>query len=74
MSAPELYRRDGSRFVRHDPWADVPPIPVPQRADLLPGREDPARPGRTVLKVWRCPHGHFSRPGGAGRGCRPCGR
>jgi len=31
-------------------------------------------PGRTLLVVHRCPHGHYSRPGGPGRGCRPCGR
>jgi len=57
-----LYRRDGSRFVVYDPAAQhTPPIPVPQRTDLLPGREDPANPGRTVLVVERCRHGSFAR-------------
>jgi hypothetical protein len=70
-----LYVRDGSRFVLYDARAQhVPPIPVPQPADLLPGWEDPAQPGRTLLRVSRCPHGHFSRPGGRGRGCSACGR
>jgi hypothetical protein len=61
MSA-DLYVRDGSRFVLYDPARQhTPPIPVPQPTDLLPGWEDPAQPGRTVLRVARCPHGHFAR-------------
>lgn len=61
MSAP-LYVRDGSRFVVYDRVAQhVPPIPVPQPADLLPGREDPESPGRTILRVERCRHGSFAR-------------
>jgi hypothetical protein len=61
MSA-DLYVRDGSRFVLYSPAAQhVPPIPVPQPVDLLPGREDPANPARTILRVERCPHGSFAR-------------
>ena len=63
MSAP-LYVREGSRFVLYSPARQhTPPIPVPQRVDddLLPGRDDPANPQRTVLQVRRCPHGHFER-------------
>lgn len=69
----DLYVRDGSRFVLYDRDAQhVPPIPVPQPTDLLPGREDPENPARTLLATTRCPHGHFSRPGGRGRGCARC--
>jgi hypothetical protein len=70
-----LYVRDGSRFVVYDPERQhTPPIPVPQPTDLLPGFEDPDRPGRTILigADRRCPHGHFLR--WAAANCRGCAR
>ena len=74
MTAPvDLYVREGSRFVRVDdarPARPVPPIPVPVAVDDEP---DP-RPNVTRVPVTRCEHGHYSRPGGPGRGCRLCGR
>ena len=33
-------------------------------------RPDPHQPGRTLLAVARCTHGHFAR--WAARNCRPC--
>jgi hypothetical protein len=79
--AGDLYVRDGSRFVLYDSAAQhVPPIPVPvpvaMPEDLPeePSWADPETPGRMLVRTFRCEHGHYSRPGGPGRGCRPCRR
>lgn len=69
----DLYVRAGSRFVRVGDTLiarTVPPIPVPVQIDDEP---DPP-PNVTRVTTTRCQHGHFSRPGGPGRGCRRCGR
>lgn len=69
MTAPgPLYVREGSRFVVYDERRQhTPPIPVP--APVL----DEGAEGRYYrVPVTRCEHGHFSRPGGPGRGCRRC--
>lgn len=76
---PALYVREGSRFVLYDRAAQhVPPIPVPvsmpvELEDVVLEQDD-ERPNVTRVQVHRCAHGHFSRPGGPGRGCKPCGR
>lgn len=78
-----LYVRDGSRFVLYDERAQhVPPIPVPVSipveledvAAVEDVEQDEQQPNVTRLVTHRCAHGHFSRPGGLGRGCKACGR
>jgi hypothetical protein len=69
----DLYVRDGSRFVLYDPARQhTPPIPVPQPVEVETAVERAG--GGWAVPAAKCPHGHFSRPGGAGRGCRACGR
>jgi hypothetical protein len=78
---PDLYARDGRRFVLYSPAAQhVPPIPVPR--PLAPGEpsaDEPVvevRPGQYRMYAARCPHGSFARwasrncckPNGARRG------
>ena len=71
MTAPALYVREGSRFVLHSRERQhTPPIPVPVEVEP----EVDERPNYTRVPTYRCEHGHYSRPGGPGRGCRPCGR
>lgn len=69
MTAPELYVRDGSRFVVYSPARQhTPPIPVPvpggPTADL-PVVE--VRPGHYRVYAPRCPHGRYR--GCSARGC-----
>lgn len=64
-ASPDLYVRDGSRFVVYDRGRQhTPPIPVP--ASEGPSPEHPVvevRPGQYAVYAPRCPHGHF-------RGCK----
>jgi hypothetical protein len=68
VTAPDLYVRDGSRFVVYSPSRQhTPPIPVP--ASEGPSPEQPiveVGSGRYAVYAARCPHGRF-------RGCRARG-
>jgi len=72
MTAPDLYVRDGSRFVLYDRAAQhVPPIPTPQRvADDLPNVDALGRPLPTCgqhVAPWAAYTDPSGRPG-----CRLC--
>lgn len=62
-AAPELYVREGSRFVRADQARPVPPIPTPVHiVDDAAGDDEPdERPNFTRIPAPRCPHGSFTR-------------
>lgn len=64
-AAPEMYVREGSRFVRvadARPAQPVPPIPAPVHVPDVDDDEPQPRPeGGWAVHAPRCPHGSFAR-------------